>query len=111
MPDELKYTAIEKEVFPEKHDIVKTELNGLVGIKTRYNEDTFLGGHTSAWGSTFDRATKRWGFKCCLCYDRDVTRCLGEVGKMKVIKAREEAEQKAQAEKEAEERKEQQESD
>ena len=32
-------------------------------------------------------------------------------GKMKVIKAREEAEQKAQAEKEAEERKEQQESD
>ena len=63
------------------------------------------------WGSTFDPTTKKWGYKCCLCYDKDATRCLGEVGRMKVIKARDEAEKKAREEKEAEERKEKADSD
>ena len=100
MPDELRFAAVENEEFPSMQSKVKNELDGLVGIKTKYNEDVLIGGHTAVWGSAFDKATKKWGYKCCLCFDKEVTRCLGIVGRNKVLKAREEAGLKAQKESE-----------
>ena len=89
---------VEREYFPEKHEIgpstSATELSGLVGIKTKYNEDILIGGHTTVWGSTFDVEKKRWGYKCCLCFDKAVQRCLGDAGRKKVLKAREEEKKK-----------------
>ena len=99
VPDELKMPGVEKEFFPEKHQIgqttTATELSGLVGTKTKYNEDVLIGGHTMVWGSAFDVGSKRWGYKCCLCFDKAITRCLGEAGRKKVLKAREEEKKQA----------------
>ncbi|CAJ1328135.1 unnamed protein product [Effrenium voratum] len=33
--------------------------------KSKYEEDVLIGNHSSTWGSWFDSATGRWGFKCC----------------------------------------------
>ena len=52
-----------------------TELTGLTGIKTKYNEDVHIGSHTSAWGSFFCIKTKKWGFKCCKSTNKNVTKC------------------------------------
>ena len=97
IPNEIKLATVEKEVFPDQHamknSIITTEESGLVGTKTKYNEDVLIGTHTTVWGSTFDIVEKRWGFKCCLCYDKSVLRCLGEAGRKKVIKEREEKEE------------------
>merc|ERR1712176_96383 len=32
--------------------------------KSRYEEDVFVGGHTSVWGSWYSEE-KQWGFACC----------------------------------------------
>ena len=39
--------------------------HGLIGLPTKFEEDVYLGTHTSVWGSYFDRASRKWGFKCC----------------------------------------------
>ena len=49
-----------------------------------------IGGHTAVWGSTFDIVEKRWGYKCCLCFDKAIEKCTGEIGRHKVLSAREE---------------------
>mmetsp|Transcript_63535 Transcript_63535/g.98859 ORF Transcript_63535/g.98859 Transcript_63535/m.98859 type:complete len:550 (-) Transcript_63535:61-1710(-) len=33
--------------------------------KSKYEEDVMIGNHTSVWGSWFDVASLRFGFKCC----------------------------------------------
>lgn len=72
VPDEFKEVKVEQEYFPSKTGLsaIDVELSGLVGTKTKYQEDVHIGGHTSVWGSTFDIVTKRWGYKCCLCFDK-----------------------------------------
>ena len=52
-----------------------TETTGLIGIKTKYNEDIQVGAHTAIWGSFFCTKTKRWGFKCCKVTDKNQVRC------------------------------------
>ena len=47
-----------------------TELTGLTGIRTRYNEDVHLGQHTTVWGSWFCIIEKKWGYKCCKSTDK-----------------------------------------
>ena len=79
-------------------------MSGLVGTKTKYQEDVYIGGHTSVWGSTFDIVTKKWGYKCCLCFDKSNERCTGEAGRAKVLAAREEVARKEREVKEEEER-------
>ena len=64
--------------MPDNDTIVAsymTELTGLMGIKTKYNEDTVVGTHTTIWGSFFCIETKKWGFKCCLTTDKNMTKC------------------------------------
>ena len=112
VPDELKMTMVENEFFPEQPQglsAIGTELSGLNGIKTKYNEDVMLGGHASVWGSTFDIVEKRWGYLCCLSFDKSNERCLGEAGRNKVLRAREEVKRQAQEIIEAEERRKQKE--
>ncbi|EPR62477.1 putative step ii splicing factor [Toxoplasma gondii GT1] len=41
-----------------------------------YEEDVYVGSHTHVWGSFFDKATNRWGFKCCGICDKKVLKCL-----------------------------------
>ncbi|KAG9050501.1 mRNA splicing protein [Tulasnella sp. UAMH 9824] len=36
-----------------------------VKVKSKYDEDVYLGNHTSVWGSWYSKATGQWGFACC----------------------------------------------
>ncbi|KAF4684744.1 hypothetical protein FOZ60_007346 [Perkinsus olseni] len=40
-------------------------------LNSRYEEDNYTQGHTSVWGSYFDKDTHRWGYACCKTFDRD----------------------------------------
>ncbi|UKK00819.1 step II splicing factor [Theileria orientalis] len=43
-------------------------------IRSQYREDVFRNGHTSVFGSYYDRETKLWGYKCCKLTNKDA-RC------------------------------------
>lgn len=34
-------------------------------VKSKYEEDVLVGNHTSTWGSFYDAATGKFGYKCC----------------------------------------------
>lgn len=34
-------------------------------VKSKYEEDTLVGNHSSIWGSWYDSVGGRWGFACC----------------------------------------------
>ncbi|PFH34081.1 putative SLU7 splicing factor [Besnoitia besnoiti] len=34
-------------------------------VKSKYEEDVYIGNHTSVFGSWYNMATQKWGFKCC----------------------------------------------
>ena len=36
-----------------------------IEIKSRYEEDVFVKGHTSVFGSWFDLESNKWGYRCC----------------------------------------------
>jgi pre-mRNA-processing factor SLU7 len=42
----------------------------------KYSEDVFVNGHTSVWGSWYDRETGLWGYACCRIVKR-LDRCKG----------------------------------
>ena len=54
---------------------IDTELTGITGVKTRYNEDVFVGNHTTVWGSFFSTESKKWGFKCCGSTQKSQVKC------------------------------------
>lgn len=65
-----------------------TELTGLTGIKSKYNEDVLIGSHTAVWGSFFCTQTKKWGFKCCKSTDKRQAKCItAEAKKAPLLKA------------------------
>uniref|UniRef100_A0A3B0MZC7 Pre-mRNA-splicing factor SLU7 n=1 Tax=Theileria annulata TaxID=5874 RepID=A0A3B0MZC7_THEAN len=43
-------------------------------IRSQYTEDVFKNGHTTVFGSYYDRDNKSWGYKCCKLTDKEV-RC------------------------------------
>jgi len=48
--------------------------------RTKYDEDIYIGNHTSVWGSYFNRSKRTWGYACChQCFKNAY--CLGEAGK------------------------------
>ncbi|KAH8582710.1 step ii splicing factor [Cryptosporidium sp. chipmunk genotype I] len=49
------------------HDVLvdKTRLSKSWVKSDLYEEDVFLGNHSSVWGSYYDPNTRKWGFKCC----------------------------------------------
>lgn len=47
--------------------------------RSKYEEDTYPGNHTSVWGSFFDRRSGKWGFKCCHSLTRN-SYCMGQAG-------------------------------
>lgn len=40
--------------------------------KSRYDEDVFIYGHTTVWGSFYDKEKDKWGYACCRRMERDV---------------------------------------
>lgn len=50
-----------------KRDSSTTKLS----IKSRYAEDVHVLGHSSVWGSFFDKESKMWGYNCCQGTQRD----------------------------------------
>jgi hypothetical protein len=65
---------------------VQKPKHGLVGIQSKFEEDVYLGKHTSVWGSFYDIATKKWGFKCCMTFNKDQIECLGEKSRSAYLK-------------------------
>ena len=57
-PEHLKAAS---QIMPDVDTVAAsqmTELTGLIGIKTKYNEDVYVGSHTTVWGSFFCKQTK-----------------------------------------------------
>lgn len=57
---------------------------GLIGIKSKYEEDVHSNGHSSVWGSYWHNHFG-WGYKCCYSFDKR-SKCRGEEGKVETIK-------------------------
>jgi len=76
------------------------ESRGLVGIRSKYEEDIHENGHSSVWGSYW-HPILGWGFKCCYSFDKKST-CKGEEGKIETIKREYELEIKTKREQEEE---------
>ena len=75
LPEHLKAAS---KVEPEYNGVETnhdTELTGLTGIQTRYNENVHLGNHTSVWGSWFCTVEKKWGYRCCKSFDKGQVKC------------------------------------
>ncbi|KAG8933091.1 mRNA splicing protein [Tulasnella sp. 418] len=34
-------------------------------VKSKYDEDVYVGNHTSVWGSWYSRSSGQWGYACC----------------------------------------------
>lgn len=66
----------------EKYDVVdNSQITNYLGVaKSKYEEDVFVNGHTSVWGS-FYHDHYGWGYKCCLSFEKD-SLCLGEQGRI-----------------------------
>lgn len=49
-------------------------------VRSRFEEDVYDPGHSSVWGSFFNRETQKWGYACC---HQTLRRCIcvGEKGK------------------------------
>lgn len=45
---------------------------------SKYKEDTFKNGHSSVYGSLYDKETDCWGYRCCGQYDKS-SKCLKAV--------------------------------
>ena len=66
--------------LPQKPKISR----GLVGIRSKYEEDVYENDHQSVWGSYWHE-TLGWGYRCCYSFDRK-SKCKGEEGKIDTIK-------------------------
>lgn len=54
----------------------QAKAQGLLGVKSKYDEDVWEDGHTSAWGSYYHKLMG-WGYKCCYSFEKD-SKCLGD---------------------------------
>ena len=70
--------------------------HGLVGIRSKYEEDIHENEHSSVWGSYW-HPMLGWGFKCCYSFDKK-SKCKGEEGKIETIKREYELEIKTKRE-------------
>jgi hypothetical protein len=78
--------------LPAKHK----ETRGIVGIRSKYEEDLHKNGHTSVWGSYW-HPILGWAYKCCYSFDKK-SKCKGEEGKIETIKREYELEVKQKIE-------------
>ena len=61
-----------------------TNDRGLLGLKSKYEEDIHPDTHTSVWGSYY-HPHFGWAYKCCYSFDKNSI-CQGEKGKVESIK-------------------------
>lgn len=50
-------------------------------VRTKYEEDVFIGNHLSVWGSYYSRKKSCWGYACCHSTHKN-SYCTGEKGKL-----------------------------
>ncbi|KAF8822239.1 putative SLU7 splicing factor [Cardiosporidium cionae] len=63
-PKELIFAETERFVeYAPDGSILKGRERAL--IKSKYEEDVYLGSHSSVWGSWYDPESNKWGFSCC----------------------------------------------
>jgi hypothetical protein len=71
VPEEIKAQTIstaEESLIKEMNDprLVNNKnfrlREGLVGIQSKYTENEVTDGHSSIWGSAYDRVTGKWGY-------------------------------------------------
>ena len=61
--------------FIERKELLKqliidnTEVEDEVPKSEKYQEDVFINGHTSVWGSYFENG--KWGYACCHQLEKD----------------------------------------
>ena len=66
----VEYTADGRPINKNKQGVART----------KYDEDVYIGNHTSVWGSYFNRSKRTWGYACChQCFKNAY--CVGEAGK------------------------------
>jgi len=71
LPEHIREaTKVEPETQLNANSQKDTERTGLIGVKSKFNEDVLSGNHQSVWGSFFCTETKKWGFKCCKVTDK-----------------------------------------
>ena len=64
----------------EKYETVdNSRINNTNTAKSKYEEDVFINGHTSVWGS-FYHDILGWGYKCCYSFKKESI-CEGETAK------------------------------
>ena len=73
LPDHIKTSS--KADFENIVATDATEVTGLIGIVSKYNENVLVGSHTTVWGSFFCTESKRWGFKCCKVTNKAEVKC------------------------------------
>ena len=75
LPDHVKAASKMEPETGEQVAANATELTGLIGIRTKFTEDVFLGNHSAVWGSFFCTETKKWGYKCCKLTTKTALKC------------------------------------
>jgi hypothetical protein len=83
---------------PESRSVTETKrrlelLRGLdstrhisrISIKSRYDEDVHLNGHSAVWGSHFDMTNKCWGYACCRALDKSARCSKSSIKKVKAL--------------------------
>lgn len=68
----------------KKAQTINYDNKGLLGIKSKYEEDIHINGHSSVWGSYW-HFHFGWGYRCCLSFNRNA-KCRGEESKKETIK-------------------------
>ncbi|EFJ10901.1 hypothetical protein SELMODRAFT_426811 [Selaginella moellendorffii] len=78
LPVELLLGQTETQVqYDRAGRVIKGSEGVIVVAASKYEEDVFLGNHTSVWGSFF--ANGQWGFKCCWQFGKN-SYCTWEAG-------------------------------
>ena len=86
----------------ENQEAKSFEVKGILGIKSKYEEDVYVNGHSSVWGSYW-HPHFGWAYRCCYSFDRN-SKCKGEDGKKETIKKEYDYELRIKRQKEEEER-------
>lgn len=86
LPKELLLGQSEREVeYDRAGRIIKGQ--EMAVPKSKYDEDIYIGNHTSVWGSWWDKDKRMWGYKCCELLNRN-DYCYGEAGKKAAASAK-----------------------
>eukprot|EP00347_Sterkiella_histriomuscorum_P008276 403345699 len=64
--------------------VAKFDNRGLLGVKSRFEEDNYQNSHSSVWGSYYHKLLG-WGYRCCYSFVKNA-KCKGEEQKKQSIR-------------------------